>query len=165
MRNILWDIISIAIGVVLILFPGEAMDISIKVIGAILLVAGISGILIGIKGQGVFIAYTMTGAVTAIVAGVICFLQPQFIKSVLPLVMGVVILATGVFNIANAFSAKRAGASRWMISLLLAFITVVCGVAILLNLNGTANLLVTIIGVIFVYNGVSTLIMKVLNRV
>ena len=165
MKSILWDIISIAVGVVLILFPGEAMDISIKVIGAILLVAGVSGIILGIKGEGAYIAYTMSGAVTAIVAGIVCFLQPQLIKSVLPLIMGVVILATGVFNIVNAFSAKKAGASRWLISLLLAVITVICGIVILLNLNGTANLLVTIIGIIFVYNGVSTLIMKFLNRV
>ncbi|MBQ7583908.1 MAG: DUF308 domain-containing protein [Lachnospiraceae bacterium] len=165
MKSVLWDIISIAIGVVLILFPGEAMDISIKVIGAILLVAGISGIIIGIRAQGAYIAYTMSGAVTAIVAGVVCFFQPQLIKSVLPLVMGIIILATGVFNIVNAFRAKAAGASRWQISLLLAVVTVICGIAILLNLNGTANLLVTIIGIIFVYNGVSTLIMKVLNKV
>ena len=165
MKSILWDIISIAIGVVLILFPGEAMDISIKVIGAILLVAGVSGIILGIRGEGAYIAYTISGAVTAIVAGIVCFLQPQLIKSVLPLIMGVVILATGVFNIVNAFSAKKAGASRWLISLLLAVITVICGIVILLNLNGTANLLVTIIGIIFVYNGVSTLIMKFINRV
>lgn len=165
MKSILWDIISIAIGIVLILFPGEAMDVSIKVIGAILLVAGVCGVVLGVRGQGAYIAYTMTGAVTAIVAGVVCFLQPQLIKSVLPLVMGIVILATGVFNIVNAVNAKNAGASKWLISLFLAFITVICGVVILLNLNGTANLLVTIIGIIFVYNGVSTLIMKILNRV
>lgn len=165
MKSILWDIISIAIGVVLILFPGEAMDVSIKVIGAILLVAGVFGVVLGIRGQGAYMAYTMSGAVTAIVAGVVCFLQPQLIKSVLPLVMGIVILATGVFNIVNAVNAKNAGASKWLISLFLAFITVICGVVILLNLNGTANLLVTIIGIIFVYNGVSTLIMKILNKV
>ena len=165
MRSVLWDILSIVIGVVLILFPGEAMDISIKVIGVILLVAGASGIIIGIKGQGVYVAYTMSGAVTAIVAGVVCLLQPQLIKSVLPLIMGIIILATGVFNIVNAFSAGKAGASRWVVSLMLALITVICGIMILLNLNGTANLLVTIIGIIFVYNGVSTLIMEMLNKV
>ncbi len=165
MKNILWDIISIAIGVVLILFPGEAMDISIKVIGAILLAAGVCGIIMGIRAQGAYIAYTISGAVTAIVAGVVCFLYPQLIKSALPLIMGVVILATGIFNIANAFSAKKAGASKWAVSLILALITVICGIVILLNLNGTANLLVTIIGIIFVYNGVSMLIMKILNRV
>ena len=165
MRSIFWDIISIVIGVVLILFPGEAMDISIKAIGVILLIAGVSGIILAIKGQGDYMAYTMSGAVTAFVGGIVCLLQPQLIKSVLPLVMGIVILATGVFNIGNAFNAKNAGASRWMVSLILAFVTVICGVVILLNLNRAANLLVTIIGIIFVYNGVSTLIIKVLNRV
>lgn len=165
MRSILWDIISIVIGVVLILFPGEAMDLSLKVIGVILLVAGVSGIILGIKSQGAYIAYTMSGAVTAIVAGIVCLLQPQLIKSVLPLIMGIIILATGVFNIVNSINAKNAGASRWVASLVLALITVICGIVILFNLNQAANLLVTIIGIIFVYNGVSTLIIKILNRV
>ncbi|MCR5238253.1 MAG: DUF308 domain-containing protein [Lachnospiraceae bacterium] len=165
MRSILWDIISIVIGVVLILFPGEAMDISLKVIGVVLLVAGVSGIILGIKSQGAYIAYTMSGAVTAIVAGIVCLLQPQLIKSVLPLIMGIIILATGVFNIVNSINAKNAGASRWVASLVLALITVICGIVILFNLNQAANLLVTIIGIIFVYNGVSTLIIKILNRV
>lgn len=165
MKSILWDIISIIIGIVLILFPGEAMDISINIIGIILLIAGIIGMIMGVRGQGVYTAYTMTGAVVAIVGGIVCLLQPQIIKSVLPLVMGLIILATGVFNIGNSFNAKRAGASRWIVSLILALITVICGVTILFNLNSAANLLVTIIGIIFVYNGVSTLIMKILNKV
>ncbi len=165
MRSILWDIISIVIGVVLILFPGEAMDLSLKVIGVVLLVAGVSGIILGIKSQGAYIAYTMSGAVTAIVAGIVCLLQPQLIKSVLPLILGIIILATGVFNIVNSINAKNAGASRWVASLVLALITVICGIVILFNLNQAANLLVTIIGIIFVYNGVSTLIIKILNRV
>ncbi len=165
MKAVLWDIITIAIGVVLILFPGETMDISIKVIGVILLVAGVAGVILGIKGKGAYVVYTMSGAVVAIIGGVVCLLQPQIIKSILPLIMGIVILATGLFNIFNAFSAKRAGASKWLISLFLALITVVCGVIILLNLNSAANLLVTIIGIIFVYNGVSMLIMKALNKV
>lgn len=164
MRNILWDILMIVIGIVLILFPGETMDICIKVIGIILLLGGAAGILLGFRGQGTYQVYTMGGAVTSIVAGIICLVQPQLIKSVLPLVMGIVILATGLFNIGNAINAKRAGASRWVVSLILALITVILGVVILLNLNGTADLLVTIIGVVFVYNGTSTLIMKILNR-
>ncbi len=164
MKNILWDIISIIIGVVLILFPGEAMDISIKTIGVILLCAGIVGVIMGIRGQGIYVAYTMSGAVIAIVGGIVCLLQPQIVKSILPLIMGIIILATGVFNIGNSFNAKRAGASRWFVSLILALITVICGVVILLNLNSAANLLVTIIGIIFVYNGVSTLIVKIMNK-
>jgi uncharacterized membrane protein HdeD (DUF308 family) len=165
MKNILWAILTIAVGVVLIMFPGTAMDITIKIIGAILVVAGVTGVVLAIRGQGAYQVYTMGGAVVSIVGGVICLVQPGIIKSILPLIMGIVILMTGLLNIANAFSAKRAGASKWLVSLILAIITVICGVVILLNLNGTADLLVCIIGVVFVYNGVSMLIMKILNRV
>ncbi len=165
MRSFLWYILTIVIGVVLIMFPGTAMDVSIKVIGALLLVAGAAGVILGIKGQGAYQIYTMSGAVVSIAAGVVCLLQPGIIKSILPLVMGIVILATGILNIVNAFAAKRAGASKWLISLILAIVTVIMGIVILLHLNGTADLLVSIIGFIFVYNGVSMLIMKILNRV
>jgi uncharacterized membrane protein HdeD (DUF308 family) len=165
MKNILWAILTIAVGVVLIMFPGTAIDITIKVIGAILVVAGVTGVVLAIRGQGAYQVYTMGGAVVSIVGGVICLVQPGIIKSILPLIMGIIILITGLLNIVNAFSAKKAGASKWLVSLILAIITVICGVVILLNLNGTADLLVCIIGVVFVYNGVSMLIMKILNRV
>ncbi|MCR5746980.1 MAG: DUF308 domain-containing protein [Lachnospiraceae bacterium] len=165
MKNILWDILTIIIGIVLILFPGETMDLCITIIGVLLMIAGISGIVFGIKGEGVYKVYTMGGAVASAVVGAICIIQPGIIKSILPLLMGIVILATGLLNITNAFAAKKAGASKWMISLLLAVITVIMGVLILVNLNGTADLLVTIIGIVFVYNGISMLIMKVLNKV
>ena len=165
MKNILWDFLMIAIGVVLILFPGTAMDFCIKIIGILLLVAGAGGVILGLKGQGAYRVYTMSGAVITVVGGAVCLLQPQLIKTFLPLVMGIVILATGVLNIGNAFAAKRAGAARWLVSLILALVTVVLGVIILMNLNGTADLLVTIIGIVFVYNGISMLIMKIMNKV
>ncbi|HBB59148.1 MAG TPA: hypothetical protein DCZ52_02595, partial [Lachnospiraceae bacterium] len=66
MKNILWDILMIAIGVVLIMFPGTAIDISIKVIGVILIVAGAAGVVLGIKGQGAYQVYTMGGAVVSV---------------------------------------------------------------------------------------------------
>ncbi|MBR1524109.1 MAG: DUF308 domain-containing protein [Lachnospiraceae bacterium] len=165
MKNLLWDILMILIGIALIMFPGQAMDITIEVIGVILLVAGVAGVFLGFRGQGAYQVYTMGGAVISIVAGIVCLIHPQLIERFLPLVMGVVILITGLFNIINAINAKRAGASKWIVSLILALITVVLGVVILMNLDGTANLLVTIIGIVFVYNGFSTLIMKILNRV
>ena len=152
-------------GVALILFPGEAMDLTIKIIGGLLLVAGIAGVIMGFRGRGAYQVYTMGGAVFSIAGGIIFLIKPLAVERFLPLVMGIVILLTGLFNIVNAISAKRAGATRWLVSLVLALITVVLGIVILLNLDGTANLLVTIIGVVFVYNGISTLIMKVLNRV
>lgn len=165
MKSILWDILMIIIGVVLILYPGQTMDIVLMVIGILLLVAGIVGVILGVKGQGAYQVYTMGGAVISIVGGAICLISPGLIESILPLVLGIVILATGVFNIGNAFSAKKAGASRWVVSLILAVITVILGVVILMNLNGTADLIARIIGIVYVYNGISTIIMSLaLNR-
>lgn len=165
MKEILWDILMIGIGVVLVIYPGQTMDIVIMVIGILLLVAGLVGVIMGLKSEGAYRAYTMGGAAVSVVGGIICLVQPGLIEHILPIVMGVLILLTGVFNIGNAFSAKKAGASRWVVSLILALITVALGVVILVNLDRTANLLATITGLVFIYNGISTIIMRLLlNR-
>nr|MCR5410140.1 DUF308 domain-containing protein [Lachnospiraceae bacterium] len=52
MKEILWDILMIGIGVVLVIYPGQAMDIVITVIGVLLLVAGIVGVIMGLKSEG-----------------------------------------------------------------------------------------------------------------
>ncbi|MCR5773894.1 MAG: DUF308 domain-containing protein [Lachnospiraceae bacterium] len=165
MKTFISDIAMIVIGIVLILYPGTSMDITIGVIGVLLLVAGVVGIILGFRGDEAYFAYTMTGAVVSVVAGIICLVKPEIIRDIVPLFMGVVILATGVFNIANAISAKRAGASRWVVSLILALITVILGIVILVNVDDTGKLLVQVIGMVFVYNGITTLLMRIFNRV
>ena len=165
MKNVLWDILLIVVGVVLILFPSATMEIGLKIIGLVLLVSGAVGVILAVRGQGAYKVYTATGAALSVAAGVVCLVQPGIVVSILPLVMGIVILATGILNIGNAFSAKKAGAPKWGISLIIALITVVVGGIILLKLGDTAELMLRIIGVIFVFNGVSLLVLKVINRV
>ncbi len=164
MKNLLWNISLIVIGIVLILFPAETLDIAITIIGIILLVCGAVGVVLGLKGEGAYQVYTMSGAAVSIVVGIIFLVLPDFVRSILPMIMGIAIVLSGILNVMTAISQKNAGAPRWGLSLVFAVITVILGIIILANLNYTANIMIRIIGFIYIYNGLSMLIMKVLNR-
>ena len=165
MKNLLWNILLIVIGIILILFPARTIDITIEVIGIILLLCGVVGLVLGIKGQGAYRVYTLSGTAVAIAAGIIFLVQPSFVRAFLPMLMGITILLSGVLNIDTAFSQKKAGAPKWPMSLVISIITVILGVLILMNLDYTADIMIILIGFIFVFNGTSMLIMKLLNKV
>lgn len=68
-------------------------------------------------------------------------------------VFGAVVIFHGVLDVQNSVSLMRQGAARWWLDLALSALTLALGALILINPFGTFAALVTLIGLVLIYDG------------
>ena len=149
MDAILSAILCIVLGVVLIAWPGETINIVCKVLAAGLIILGIVEIFSYITNKG---GYMFTGALGLIVliVGVWIFLKPGSIVSLIPIVIGVILAVHGVQDVKMALESKSGGYDRWWIMLIIAIISIV-------NAFGMVKLAMQFVGAALIYDGISDL--------
>ena len=72
-------------------------------------------------------------------------------------VFGAVVIFHGVLDVQSSVSLMRQGAARWWLDLALSALTLALGALILINTFGTFAALVTLIGLVLIYDGLSDL--------
>jgi uncharacterized membrane protein HdeD (DUF308 family) len=103
---------------------------SVLLVGIMMIVAGIAEIInaFQLKGWGKFLIWALLGLLY-IVAGFVTFENPLFAATVLTLILGAALVASGLVRIFLAFSMKRE--SPWIWVLLSSVVTLLLGLLIL----------------------------------
>lgn len=158
--SILSSVGLIILGVLLII-QSEATIISISYIIGGLLVA--LGILSGIK----YIRNTKEGkkneldiiyGIVCIVLGVLVITNPNAIASVIPLVIGFVIIINSALKLQYSLELKRETNNLWKSTMILSLITLICGLVLIFNPFKGALLITKIIGVLIIVYSILDLI-------
>ena len=163
--NILKLIIIVALGVVLIFYPGQTLDTAVKALGIVIIVAGAVALISSLtqKDKNSYVMFQLIGAFIGIIAGIIVLTNRGLVISIFPILTGVGIAIYGAFGIAQALTFKKYYATGWQASIVFSAITIGVGVLIAANPFGTMNTIVRLVGIVLVYNGVVGIYMQ-LNR-
>lgn len=155
---VLTSVLYTALGVVLILFPGSALQWASIVIGGVTLCYGAVRLYSYWKAGGGYQSRfdLFLGMILALL-GVFLMVSPQFLASVIPVTLGVYILVDGVSSIKKALDMKALGFEKWWISLTAALVLSLLGLVMVLRPFSLMSHLVVFIGVSFVFDGVFTL--------
>lgn len=147
----------LALGIALLLFPDMFLKIACYVIGALLIAWGVLGVL-GCLRDHVARVGTILISVIAAGTGIFVISQPKTISSILPIVVGLILLIDGIVNVRHGIGLRRFGDPSGTSVLVLGIITVVFGAVILMNPYSTVELTFRLIGIALVYSGLSDLI-------
>ncbi|MBF1077353.1 MAG: hypothetical protein HXL41_01830, partial [Solobacterium sp.] len=95
--------------------------------------------------------------IMAIFAGLIIIFKQQILLDIIPILLGLVIVADGFDKLQNAVVAKRIGSSQYATYIVLAAVSIVLGFVVMFFLTGVElqKILFVVIGVSLVYCGVS----------
>lgn len=133
--SILGSLALVILGILLI-FQSEATIISISyTIGGILVAIGVLAILKYLKNSksqinsGLDIVY---GVVTVIL-GVIVISNPAAIASIIPFVVGFIIIINSARKLQYSIELKNNENELWKSTMIIAFITTICGVVLVIN--------------------------------
>lgn len=160
--NILISVICIVIGILLIAFPKVSGDVITSIIGigflALGAVAVINYFLIPVKDA--FYRNDFLYGVIAIVFGLIIMTKQDLIADLVPVILGLVITASGVRKVQEAIVAKRMQYSQAAFYFVMGIISIILGLVIMFWLSGQTakNIVFIVIGAGLVYDGVSDLI-------
>ena len=149
-------LLCIVMGVVIFVWPAATIDLMCKVLAVGLIIFG------AVQLASYFVKKMSSplsgilGLIAALV-GFWIYTRPESIVSVIPIVIGVILLIHGMQDVKMAFEAKRSKYAKWWSMLLMALISLVFGAICIVNAFGMVKLALKVIGVALIYDGVSDL--------
>lgn len=154
---ILAALLYIALGLVLLLWPGTTTTVICYAFGTILAVHGLVTIVSFFFSRTAGFAFELLLGIVSGALGVLFLVQPQIIISILPIAIGLFIVVDGLVNLKRAFELRRLEYSRWGVTLALSLVSVGLGLLVLFHPYLAAEALVMVIGGVLIYEGVSDL--------
>ena len=153
---LLSSVLCILLGVVFIIWNNGVLN----VIGSVL---AIGMIVIGVVYLGSFFLSIVTNGLSVVMGilvlavGIWFLADPAVIMSLIPIVIGVVLLFHGIRGIKETIEAKKYGFDAWGANLILAIISVILGFFCVFDAFGMVEKATIVVGIILIYNGVSNI--------
>jgi uncharacterized membrane protein HdeD (DUF308 family) len=156
---IVMSVVLCLLGVLMIVRP----DFSIEMVG---IAGGVCLILFGVvKLVGYFskdlfrlaFQYDLAFGVLLISLGIILLLHPDDLLNFLCLVLGIAVLADGLFKVQIAVDSKQFGIQNWWLILTLAILTGALGLVLVFRPSESAAVLMTLFGVALLAEGILNL--------
>lgn len=148
--------LCILLGIVFIIWKTQVLDVMGSVFAVILVV-------IGVIYLSSFFLQVVTNGLSAIMGGIVLamgiwfLLQPEIVVSIIPVLIGVVLIAHGARALMETFAAKKYGYDAWGINMILAILSLVFGILCVINAFGIMQKAIIVVGIILIYNGVSNI--------
>lgn len=153
------SLILCAIGLWMILRP----ELSLSLLG---IVVGIALIVCGIVKLGGYLSrdlyqlafqFDLAFGILMMALGIVILLRPEHTMSFLCIMLGVSVLADGLFKIQTAIDARRFGLQTWRLILPLAIIASATGMTLVLHPSQSARVLATLMGISLLAEGLLSL--------
>lgn len=150
-------LLCIALGVVLVIWPGMSVQVACMAIGAVLILNGISRLVNFIFGKddSLFSQMNLIMGIIITVIGVWILLQPDKIIAMIPILVGIIIIIHGINNLQQAVNLCKSQYDKWWVALLLGLLTIGFGILLICNPFQAIDTLVMFIGIFLIYDGVS----------
>ncbi len=163
-KKIKWSSIASAVvyiiaGIALLLYPGQISDMFCDLFGIALIVYGIINIvvyfLIDIK-ESLF-RNDFSSGIIKILLGVMVIYHKATFQTMIPFLLGIAVVASGFSKLQDGVDAHRIGFSGGWQFVVLAAISIVCGILIMSGVFREESLMLQVAGASILYSGLSDL--------
>lgn len=152
-------ILFLLIGIALIVMPDTAINVALKVIGVLILIACVFRIIDFFKGEKGFASVLgLLFTLVLIVLGVICIITPGWLLNILYIVFGVLLILEGLSSLINSFAVLRKNGFVWIPFAIIAILVIILGVVIILNPSFITKWVYLIIGIVLAISGLVDII-------
>lgn len=147
-------ILSIIVGVLLLIYPESSLATIGKVIGCIIILAGLFIIISQVYENGFNAMGMVVGGVLAVI-GVWIFLAPGSIVSIIPIAIGVLLVVHGLQDLGLAFEAIKTKAPRPWLTFIIAIVTIALGALCVARAFNMVAFALRLIGIMLIYDGIT----------
>jgi uncharacterized membrane protein HdeD (DUF308 family) len=156
MDYLLSSLMCIILGIIFIVYKGGVVNVLGMAIAILLIVFGgimAGSFLLNLATNG----FAMFAGMLILAAGVWFLLMPSVVVSVIPVVIGILLLSHGIRAIKESVSAHKYGYSSMGLSIVLGIVSIVCGVICIFDAFGVMENAIMLVGIILVFNGLSNI--------
>ena len=151
-------ILCLAFGVVLIVFPSKTIDAICYIAGAAAITMGVIGIIMFFtKKEQLLPLITLILGIFSIACGIILCIHPEFVKRIIPSLIGLFIIIDSIVRGISALSIK--GRSLyWVGAFTLSIIGVVFGILVMVFGDKVADVMAVLAGVALIIDSIENFI-------
>lgn len=156
---ILLAVIFIALGIVLILWPGATMKTICYLLAAMLLALGVASLINYLRKDisGIIYRYDLVVGLCAILGGILVIVKVDKLTDLIPAVLGFLVTMSGILKMQNSVDMLRLGHGTWHVAFAMSIINIVAGIVLLMNPFEAAQILIMCLGIALVYSGITDL--------
>ena len=150
--SLLSSIFLLLLGI-LLFFKSSATLIGISyLVGGVLIAIGIIAIINFLRNstKDIFNQLNIVYGIVSIVSGIFLVTVPEFIGSIIPIVVGIAVIISSSFKVQQALTLRNLGSSYFWPTLIMAIICLICGLVILFNPFTSAVVVTGIIGLFMI---------------
>lgn len=156
-ETLLSSILYIVLGIVALAIP----DTMVKTLGYLI------GILLIVGGAVSMISYLLREAslnyyrngfgygLVSIAVGILFLYKVDWIISLVPVILGILVVASGCRKLQDVIDMKRMNYGNWLVMLILAAVNVIFGIALIANALDAALLFLQLLGAGLVFSGIT----------
>lgn len=163
LKKIRWNMIMmavlfIALGVVLIIWPGATMATICYMLAALLIAVGVISLANYLRKDvnGLIYRYDLVVGLSAILGGILVIIKVDQLTSLIPVVLGFLVTISGIMKMQNSIDLLRLKHETWHVAFALSIINIVAGIILLID-PFSATVLIVITGISLVYSGLTDL--------
>ena len=153
---VLSAILCIILGVVLFVYTAQTTNLICTILALFLIVMGAGHMIAYLLDRNKNTVRLICGIIVLVI-GIWILLNPAVIISMIPAIIGVILLLHGIEGIRLAADTKQANDTAWISGLVLSIITIVFGLFLIVRAFEAAQIAFKLVGAALIYDGVSKL--------
>ena len=153
-------VVYIILGLVMVIFPQTTMKTFCLSLGAIAAVLGIVSLISYFSRDVVDFVYRydFVNGVLLILLGLLFIVKMELITELIPVMLGVMVLANGIMKLQHTIDLKRIGFNGWLYVLVFSLLSLLVGAVCILQPDFIASILVILMGISFLFCGLTDFI-------
>lgn len=150
------SVILCVAGIVFMVFSGTMVNLIGWILGGVFCIIGAVKLIGYIRSQ--LLVSELIVSILCIAAGILLFLHPGWVMSLLSVIIGIYVLIEGVLKIKISVDAKRQAASGWWVLLAIAIVSIGIGILLVVNPFGISKAFMFVVGIALLLSGIQNII-------
>lgn len=164
--SLLSSIFLLLLGLLLFFKSSETLIGISYLVGGVLIALGVIAIINFLKNstRDIFVQLNIVYGIVSIVAGLFLVMVPEFIGSVIPIVVGIAVIISSSFKVQQALVLKNLDSKYFLPTLIMAILCLSCGIIILFNPFTSAVVVTQVIGLFMIIYAILDIINSFILR-
>ena len=158
-KRVVSSVITIALGLVLVLWPTEVLNYMVKLIGAVFFVIGVISLVMSYQNREERAAMGLSSfsGIGSVILGIVLWAMSDFFTSMLMWLFGLLLLIAGIGQMVTLLTARRMG-SLPGVAYVFPILILIAGLVSFLDPFSAKESLVMFFGCVVIFAGVTNLI-------
>ncbi len=151
-------LVCVVLGFIFLIWPAQVTELIAFAVGVLLIVIGAVQVISKLINEDKKYTGILVGFIVLIL-GVWILISPARAASIIPIVIGVVLVASGVQELSLAITAKNVDANKWGWMIAGSVLTIVFGIICVCMAFSIIKVAMRLLGLFLIYDGISSMIM------